>query len=129
MFPMNPGGALKSIRAKIAFPASSAVTTAAACVSVWDNAVVAGEFEKIQDNVIENLSYLNQGFIVDFKIPNPKHQITNKSQIPIINDQNGHRELNWPLAENRLISRVDSMPSGSFIFRHTFSENLIEGAI
>ncbi len=40
MFPINPGGALKSIRAKIAFPASSAVTTAAGCVLVCVNAVV-----------------------------------------------------------------------------------------
>jgi hypothetical protein len=40
MFPMNPGGTLKSIRAKIAFPASSAVTTAAGCVLVCVNAAV-----------------------------------------------------------------------------------------
>ncbi len=40
MFPINPGGALKSIRAKIAFPASSAVTTVAGCVLVYVNAVV-----------------------------------------------------------------------------------------
>ncbi len=40
MSPMNPGGAQKSIRAKIAFPASSAAMTAAGCVLVCINAVV-----------------------------------------------------------------------------------------
>ena len=90
MSPKNPGKALKSIRAKIAFPASSAVTTVAGYVSVWDNAHAAEEFEKYQGNVIENLSHLNQWYIVDFKIPNPNHQNTNKSQISIFNDQNVH---------------------------------------
>jgi len=46
MFPMNPGGALKSIRAKIAFPASSAVTTAAGCVLVCVNVVATRESEQ-----------------------------------------------------------------------------------
>jgi len=46
MFPMNPGGALKSIRAKIAFPASSAVTTVAGCVLVCVNVAAARESEQ-----------------------------------------------------------------------------------
>jgi hypothetical protein len=51
MFPMNPGGALKSIRAKIAFPASSAVTTVAGCVLVCVNAAATNISGKIQGNV------------------------------------------------------------------------------
>jgi len=47
MFPMNPGGALKSIRAKIAFPASSAVTTVAGCVLVCVNAAARGSEKKL----------------------------------------------------------------------------------
>ena len=43
---MNPGGALKSIRAKIAFPASSAVTTVAGCVLVCVNVAAARESEQ-----------------------------------------------------------------------------------
>jgi len=39
MSPKNPGKALKSIRARIACPASNALTTAAVCVSVRENAV------------------------------------------------------------------------------------------
>ena len=54
MFPMNPGGALKSIRAKIAFPASSAVTTVAGCVLVFVNVVATRESEQIQGNVKVN---------------------------------------------------------------------------
>jgi hypothetical protein len=51
MFPMNPGGALKSIRAKIAFPASSAVTTVAGCVLVCVNAAATRGSGKIQGTV------------------------------------------------------------------------------
>jgi len=46
MSPKNPGKALKSIRAKIAFPASSAVTTAAECVPAWDNLAATNRFGK-----------------------------------------------------------------------------------
>ena len=64
MFPINPGGALKSIRAKIAFPASSAVTTAAGCVLVCVNAAAARGSEKIQGTVkVESNPVKSEGFI------------------------------------------------------------------
>ena len=64
MFPMNPGGALKSIRAKIAFPASSAVTTVAGCVLVWVNAAATRGSGKIQGAVkIESNPVESEGFI------------------------------------------------------------------
>jgi len=44
---MNPGGAQKSIRAKIAFPASSAVMTAAGCALVFVNAAARGSEKKL----------------------------------------------------------------------------------
>jgi len=43
---MNPGPALKSIGAGIAFPASNAVTIAAGCVAVLDHAAAASSFRK-----------------------------------------------------------------------------------
>jgi hypothetical protein len=43
---MNPGPALKSIGAGIAFPASNAVTIAAGCVAVLDHAAAASRPKK-----------------------------------------------------------------------------------
>jgi len=56
MSPKNPGKAIKSIRAKIAFPASIAVTTAAVCVSVRDDVPAASKFEK-KPGVCQSKSY------------------------------------------------------------------------
>ena len=60
MSPMNPGRAQKSIRAKIAFPASSAVMTAAGCVLVCVNVAPTREFEQIQGAVKVEPNKLNR---------------------------------------------------------------------
>ena len=61
MSPKNPGKAVKSIRAKIAFPASIAVTTAAVCVSVCDDVPAARKSEQIQGNVKMNYPAASNG--------------------------------------------------------------------
>jgi hypothetical protein len=75
MFPMNPGGTLKSIRAKIAFPASSAVTTAAGCVLVCVHAAATRESEQIQGTVNVNYNPFKSEGSINRK--NPKSQTPN----------------------------------------------------
>jgi hypothetical protein len=54
-----------------------------------------------------------QGNIKDNKIPNPKHQITNKSQITIFNDRNTHHSCfaslrkHWSAGDDALGTRLD----------------------
>ena len=75
MSPMNPGWAQKSIRAKIAFPASSAVMTAAGCVLVYVNVAATRGSEKIQGTVNVNYNpYKSEGSI---NRKNPKSQVPN----------------------------------------------------
>jgi len=75
MSPMNPGRAQKSIRAKIAFHASSAVTTVAGCVLVCVNVAAPRESEQIQGAVNVNYNpFKSEGSI---RRKNPKSQAPN----------------------------------------------------